>query len=603
MRLHALHLQGLRRPQGVTRLNLETGYTLLAVSEAEDGQAVRAALEALLYPASRLSVVQPWVTDASELPPRVGLSFTLGSESLRTIADLGSGRVHLGRFDAEAGRYERVSTEPAEIETYLAEHGLPSPERLLQERALGWDAPVEPPALATRPEVEAASGEREQLEAELARSEAQHRTLEELEARASRLRAAREHFVDLERRTKRHPELERLSALGDRIEGLESRVSRFRELCLTRDSERESIAASRKALLEERGRLRGVPSRQRPWSWLGIALGVTGVAAAELVDVWLGAFALAGVGIALTAMGVAASARRRLGSAETSLAALRVRERSLEREFESKGAEVRSLLVALDLDGQREFESKGAEVRSLLVALDLDGPDALIEEARRYRELQASAGDSRREIEEARREFPEEAELELGELEERIAALRAGAAPAELRARLAELEAREGEAHEPEAADGAESGARPDSGLDLDAVAVQSGLGRQQILEVLEPLVAPYLRTLSGGILREGRWEPGVGWRLEDENGVELGLEGLPAVVAVALRCALVEALAPHDPTPLLVGPTWGALDGAARDAVARALRRLGSVVQVLHVDTAEQPWSERADHVLRVGS
>jgi hypothetical protein len=483
MRLHALHLQGLRRPQGVTRLNLETGYTLLAVSGAEDAQAVRAALEALLYPASRLSVVQPWVTDASELPPRVGLSFTLGSESLRTIADLGSGRVHLGRFDAEAGRYERVSTEPAEIETYLAEHGLPSRERLLQERALGWDAPVEPPAPATRPEVEAASGEREQLEAELARSEAQHRTLEELEARASRLRAAREHFVDLERRTKRHPELERLSALGDRIEGLESRVSRFRELCLTRDSERESIAASRKALLEERGRLRGVPSRQRPWSWLGIALGVTGVAAAELVDVWLGAFALAGVGIALTAMGVAASARRRLGSAETSLAALRVRERSLE----------------------REFESKGAEVRSLLVALDLDGPDALIGEARHYRELQASAEDSRREIEEARREFPEEAELELGELEERIAALRAGAAPAELRARLAELEAREGEAHEPEAADGAESGARPDSGLDLDAVAVQSGLGRQQILEVLEPLVAPYLRTLSGGILREGR--------------------------------------------------------------------------------------------------
>jgi hypothetical protein len=581
MRLHALHLQGLRRPQGVTRLNLETGYTLLAVSEAEDGQAVRAALEALLYPASRLSVVQPWVTDASELPPRVGLSFTLGSESLRTIADLGSGRVHLGRFDAEAGRYERVSTEPAEIETYLAEHGLPSRERLLQERALGWDAPVEPPAPATRPEVEAASGEREQLEAELARSEAQHRTLEELEARASRLRAAREHFVDLERRTKRHPELERLSALGDRIEGLESRVSRFRELCLTRDSERESIAASRKALLEERGRLRGVPSRQRPWSWLGIALGVTGVAAAELVDVWLGAFALAGVGIALTAMGVAASARRRLGSAETSLAALRVRERSLE----------------------REFESKGAEVRSLLVALDLDGPDALIGEARHYRELQASAEDSRREIEEARREFPEEAELELGELEERIAALRAGAAPAELRARLAELEAREGEAHEPEAADGAESGARPDSGLDLDAVAVQSGLGRQQILEVLEPLVAPYLRTLSGGILREGCWEPGVGWRLKDENGVELGLEGLPAVVAVALRCALVEALAPHDPTPLLVGPTWGALDGEARDAVARALRRLGSVVQVLHVDAAEQPWSERADHVLRVGS
>jgi hypothetical protein len=74
-------------------------------------------------------------------------------------------------------------------------------------------------------------------------------------------------------------------------------------------------------------------------------------------------------------------------------------------------------------------------------------------------------------------------------------------------------------------------------------------------------------------------------------------------VVAVALRCALVEALAPHDPTPLLVGPTWGALDGGARDAVARALRRLGSVVQVLHVDGAEQPWSERADHVLRVGS
>jgi hypothetical protein len=299
--------------------------------------------------------------------------------------------------------------------------------------------------------------------------------------------------------------------------------------------------------------------------WLGVSLGAAGGLAAQVVEPWLGVFALVGLGVALTALGISESARRRLRGLDTRLAALRVRERSVE----------------------RDFESEGTDVRSLLVSLGLEAPEQLLDEAGLCRELQQSREQLTEQLQEARSCFPEEAELELSQLEQRIAALREGPSPDEIRARLSELPAQAPARTLPKA-----------PVLDLDRVAERTGMRPEELQELFAPVLPLYLRTLTGGFLREACYDPEAGWKLRDENGAESAMEGLPAVVGIAFRCALVEALARVDSAAFFVGPSLDDLDARSREAIARALRRLGSIVQVVQLTRAEEPWSQRAAEV-----
>jgi hypothetical protein len=570
MRVHAIHVQGLVRPRGVRRLKLETGYNLLVSPDPDACAGLRAALEALLYPESAFAELEPWIDRGSETAPRVGISLTLGNGSYRVIEDLVEERVHLGRFDPGPRSYATVSTDPAQIEATLAKAGLPDRDDLFRERGLGWGEQMPGAEPTPAPQDAAAAEQRAQLEAELARAESARASLSELEARASRLRASREHFLELERQAALGvPELERGAQLAERLEGLEARVEQFRTLSEARERERSAIGKSRLALLDERARLRAVPSAQRPWMWLGLSLGAAGVLAAQVVEPWLGAFALVGLGVALTALGISESARRRLRGIDTRLAALRVRERSVE----------------------REFESEGGDVRGLLVALGLESPEDLLNEAGNYRELQQSREDLTQQLQDARRRFPKEAEGELAELEQQLAALRGAPSPDELRARLAELPE-----SEPEPAAATELGTQ--LVIDMDRVAERSGIRPDELHDLVAPVLPLYLRTLTGGFLRDARYEPGTGWRLRDENGAEVGIEGLPPVVGITFRCALVEALAGVESATFFVGPSLDEFDARSREAIARAFRRLGSIVQVVQLTREEDPWARRAAEV-----
>jgi hypothetical protein len=566
MRIHAIHVQGLVRPRGVRRLKLENGYTLLVSPDPDACAGLRASLEALLYPESALGDLEPWIDRGSETAPRVGISLTLGNSSFRVIEDLVEERVHLGRFDPGTRSYVTVSTDPAQIEAALAKAGLPGREDLFRERALGWAGQVSGAERAPAPQDAAAEDQRGRLEAELARAESVRASLSELEARASRLRAAREHFAELERQAALGlPELERGAQLADRLEGLEARVEQFRTLSEARERERSAIGKSRLALLDERARLRAVPSAQRPWMWLGLSLGAAGVLAAQVVEPWLGAFALVGLGVALTALGISESARRRLRGLDTRLAALRVRERSVE----------------------REFESEGGDVRGLLVALGLEAPEDLLNEAGHYRDLQQSREELTEQLQDARRRFPQEAEADLAELERQLSALREAPSPEELRARLAELPA-----SEPAPAPG------PEFAIDMGRGAERSGMRSEELHDLVAPVLPLYLRTLTGGFLRDAHYEPETGWRLRDENGAEVGIEGLPPVVGITFRCALVEALAAVESATFFVGPSLDEFDARSRESIARAFRRLGSIVQVVQLTREQEPWARRAAEV-----
>jgi hypothetical protein len=565
MRVHAIHVQGLRQPPGVHRLTLEGGYPLLVVPDAADAAGLRRTIEGLLYPDSALGSLEALIDPVSEVAPRAGLSLTLGVDSLRVIADLAAGRIHLGRYEAGAGAYERISTEPAEIRAILAKAGIPECEVLFGERSLGWGEEPPPQAEGSDPGAEATARQRAQLLDDLERAESDRSGLEELEARASQLRAARERLVEAEREAKRgRSDLERHALAAERFDGLEIRVRHYRALAAARDREHEAIGSARLELLDQRAHLKRVPATQRPWMALGVALGAAGAVAAELFQPWLAAFALVGVGVALTALGISESAQRRMRGLDKRGAALRAREREVE----------------------RDFESEGRDIRALLESLDLESPEELLAETERQRQLQQRGEQLNAELEEAQRAFPEQAEAELSELETRLATLRDGPTPDAIRERLASLE--------PAAVERA-IGPRP---LDVEGAAERSGVTVERLHDLLAPVLPLYLRTLSGGFLREARHEPAEGWRLRDENGAEVGLEGLPPIVGLAFRFALVEALARIETASLFVGPGLDELDERSSEAVARAFRRLGSMVQVVQVSRNQVPWASCATGV-----
>jgi hypothetical protein len=65
--------------------------------------------------------------------------------------------------------------------------------------------------------------------------------------------------------------------------------------------------------------------------------------------------------------------------------------------------------------------------------------------------------------------------------------------------------------------------------------------------------------------------------------------------VLLAVQLALLEALATDRRVPLLVGPDLPARGDAEKRALARALRRLASVVQVVQLSGDDGPWAEHA--------
>ena len=114
-------------------------------------------------------------------------------------------------------------------------------------------------------------------------------------------------------------------------------------------------------------------------------------------------------------------------------------------------------------------------------------------------------------------------------------------------------------------------------------VAEWVGRPESDVRESLTRVVGIYLQSLG---------EPG--W-----NEWPVVFEEIPPaarpVVRLACRLALLEGLGSSFGIPLLVGPELPALGVAQARALGRALRRVGSAVQVLHFAPAGGPWAEYA--------
>jgi hypothetical protein len=138
----------------------------------------------------------------------------------------------------------------------------------------------------------------------------------------------------------------------------------------------------------------------------------------------------------------------------------------------------------------------------------------------------------------------------------------------------------------------------PGPGALLSAAAAVLGRSESEVRARLGPVLPVYVRALTGGTFTNAR-AVGSDWVLRGAARDEQPFAALPErerdLVTLAVQLALLEALATDRRVPLLVGADLPARGDAEKRALARALRRLSSVVQVVQVTTDATPWAEHA--------
>jgi hypothetical protein len=584
MRLHGIYVQGLRCPSGQQRVTVDPGYNLWVVPDVRTGESLAALLRGLLYPETELGDLASWIDETAAVPPRAALSYSLDGQAYRLVVDFENRRLLLGRYDRETRQYARVSTRLAEVANHLRAAGLPGREELLELHWCHEEPTHEAPDLDTglEPATDPTSEPAAPVPAEAvgaAAAVAPGLDREEISRRLSELRNARERLDTLEKANERLlAEIETRSTLAGSLEDLDERVASFRELYDKRNQEHGRVERARNELLEERSRLRLVPASQRSWMWLGLALGASSAVAALLFDPLFHILSVVGAVLALAALAISRNARRRLGHVEARLAALRVRERSVERHFEEEGAQIRSLLHALDLASVEDLER----------------------EAKQMRDLMDEAAEQKSDLETARAAYPPQAETELLELERRLEELEAG--PAAVSA----------SPHQPPEAGIDDGQTQPDLGVDRNGVLAPErligyasswcGRGPQELRTLARLRLTPYLRSLLGRVYERLDYRVAEGWTLHRRGESQaIGLDEITSkqrfLVCVALRLALIEALAETHRAPLVIGPVLPPLEEAERLSLARALKRIGTLTQVLQIATDNDPWCDRASN------
>ncbi len=314
-------------------------------------------------------------------------------------------------------------------------------------------------------------------------------------------------------------------------------------------------------------------------------------------------FVLAAAGILALIVALAGTriVRARLGRIETLLAVLRVRERTSERRFEGDGAQIRGIMLALGLGSLDELRAAGSGFGLLRERAET--------QKHRRSELEAL--------------YTAEMRLELARLEQ--ARSDADSSPAVLAARdalracplevsLPQLPSAPIESLDAPATTDADTAVdlfeKPDDepepasdepGPEALIAATARVLGRSEaeVRARLGPVLPVYLRALSIGTFTHARATEDGSWVLRGAAREEQTFAGLPQrereLVRLAVQLALLEGFASDRRVPLLVGPDLPARGEGEQRALARAFKRLASVVQVIQVVTASEPWAEHA--------
>jgi hypothetical protein len=531
MRLHALHVRGLSAPPGAQGIPLRGAYSLVT-GRARSLDALLEVLLALLRPERALRTLTALEDPRADENARAVLTFRAGAQVYRAAADPERERLILARHDEAEDRFVRVATGSQEVDRALVELGRPRGD-LFERLCVVSRGPDAPPASAVVAEGRAAP--RPPTIGERAADRAAPRgEVDEFEAEERRLMKELERFAPL-------------LAAGDE---LESRLQRYR--ALRADCERGLVAVerTRREALEQQSRLEKVPATQTRWLWLGALLTIAGGAGGYLVDPLVGSVAAVGIATLVTALLITRSSRRRVGRLEARLAALRVREGSLQQRLEEEAPHVRELVLALGLEEVDELEGAAASARQL--SLRLEEVHRLLEDAR-------GSGSPP--------SFEPLAEVEPD--------------PADTAPTLV--------ASIPPPPDEED---RFEAERLIDGVAGWTDRASSDVCDEIRSCLPLYLNAVArslGGELPVD--EAGIGSLLSPGGTLALDSEDRFRVT-LAIRLALLERLAPDHRLPLLVGPLPAASE-SGRSNLGRAFARVASVTQVVQFAEVDEPWRE----------
>jgi len=557
MRVHGVQVHGLRIPPGETRLDFDPGYNVVVAGRAAN--VLTRLLFVPLFPSSELELVRAWLELADSNGPALlsaGLSF--GSEAFRVVVDLRQMQIAIARHDSVLGATTRMAKGAVEVGAELSKRGVPptSAFRLLHVYGcVGPGAGIPEPAwwADTLPDVPFDP----ETDAE----------------RLKQLREARDRPTEVERQlATAAEELRSRSALAESLEELDSGIARYRSRAEVRDRELTAVEQTRRALLQEHLQLCTVPPMQRNFMALGMACGAMALVMAPFAGGLLYAAAVVGFGVALLFALLARAGRRTLGRVEARLSGLRIKERSV----------------------QQSFDGETRELADVATRLGAGSIEELVRQLAEYHELSARLERLRGELDEAQRAFPKSARDELEHLDrfhalhQQVSAARTGPkGPANLAA--------PGTGR----VDGLHASSFADPEDLIRAGEAASGKAASEVRERMMPSLPLYLRVLTEGRIQqvrrgqEGVWlvrrGDAASWQSVSE------LEEDAEVVGLAFRLAILEGLAPVLRIPLIIGPELRLGTEAGCAALGRALRRLGSVLQIVHVTSSDAAWNAHA--------
>jgi hypothetical protein len=609
MRIHGIHVQGLRSPQGRHELAFEPGYNVVVFPG--DGQALGLSrlLAALLYPDVTLADPAVWDALGGGDRARAGLALSFGPDAYRLIADFEQRRVALARYDARKQDYDRVANDLDEIGRLLRAAGLPRYDVFQDFHQCGESDAAAAPIRRDDPDDDGATAPMIQAVPVSAPTRAPEPPAEDdlptvpvVEPpdpqRLKELRALRDRVAALDRDcdAARAAVAER-GALGEVLEGLDEHLEGYRNAAMQREGAMAQVEEQRRVLLDERNQLQTVPENQRAGLVMSVGLAFAGgivatVASTLLLTALSALLGVLGVGIAVFTLLSPRLAQRKVGNVEAKLSSLRVKERTIERRFESQTAEITGLLKALKL-------------------ATIDDLEQAVED---YRRANARVGELETKRTRARATFTPELANELRALEEQ--AERAAAAkprtkvvearppdvPASARmVRVVKEVPVEPVAPPPAPVQIARAAPSPNLLMKLGEASTRRPAG--EVRSLLATSLPIYLKALTDGRWTEGRRLDDGTWGVRGtERGSLRSVDELPAGdlprVSLAFRLALLEVLSPALRVPLIAGPSL-ALPGSD-PSLARALRRVARAVQVIQVVVEDGPWVEQAEAVQR---
>ncbi len=584
------------------RLALRPGYNVVSA----DGIALRRLIEALWYPDAPADSVPRAGSGPGAPVVRAGLT-VVGNDgvTVRILRDLAAGS-QLQRFDPERRAFIPVAQDASQIAQALRQAtGVPSQGRLAALLALSAaDLPSRqsPAILSVGPSVprkalapEEAHRRVAALREELAKASAAEKLqyqldglqsrlfkLEELlrsgEQTRERLRAAEETLASL------HGAEAGLSALGD----APARLGAFERAAARRDETLAKIAAEREGI----GDLDAGAFAPPFWTDRNFLLGLGGAAVALAVGL-----ATEWRSVALAAIPVAGYSGflglRWVGEAEA--AARSARRAQLLEERARKTREV--------------HEREGADVRAAMKALGVDSLSDLRDVLARLEQARAAAGEERQRLAEweARPESREAAEekatlqAQVADIEARLADEAGGyirdprSIEGEIQRIEAELEAPlEAAAPTPEPAQAGD----PLKGL-LERAAVELSGTTGAALRAIQPRVLQLLPAVSAQrfstLLVDER-----GNLLAQGGGKTVPVATMPPadrdLCFVALKLGFLEQALAAGKCVAVLEDALGGLPEPVRRTLARLLKQLGRVGQIVHA-TADPVFREAADH------